>query len=151
MITDFMKRGLLLLGVFLGLLSCKEKLIEPPKDLIPESEMTEILYDLALINGIMTTNPNTLDTYTIETMPYIYEKYGIDSLQFVQSDQYYASVPVIYQRMYQSISDRIETQIAEIDKAREKKNESARARNKRVRDSLKKKTLSTKPAVPVKK
>jgi hypothetical protein len=146
-----MKRGLLLLGVFLGLLSCKEKLIEPPKDLIPEAEMTEILYDLALINGIRTTNPTTLDTYEIETMPYIYEKYDIDSIQFVQSDQYYASVPVIYQRMYQSITDRIEAHIAEIDKARERKNDSARARNKRIRDSLSKKAISTKSPVPVKK
>lgn len=148
---DFMKRGLLLLGIFLGLLACKEKLIEPPKDLIPEAKMTEILYDLALIQGIRTTNPNTLDIYTIETMPYIYEKHGIDSLQFVHSDQYYASVPLIYQRMYQSITDRIEAHIAEIDKAREQKNDSARAKNKRIRDSLSKQALSTKSPVPVKK
>jgi hypothetical protein len=144
-------RGLLVVSICLVLFSCKEKLVEPPEDLIPEAEMTEILYDLALLNGIRTTNPTTLDTYDIETMPYIYEKYEIDSIRFVQSDQYYASVPTIYQRMYQTIAERMEKHIKEIDKAREQKNDSARSRNQRVRDSLSKKSSSTKPPAPEKK
>ena len=148
---NIMKKGLLVLFVFLGLLSCKEKLIEPPQDLIPEAKMTEILYDLALINGIRTTSPTALEKYEIETMPYIYEKYGIDSLQFVQSDEYYASVPAIYQKMYQSLNDRLENHIKEIDKAREQKNDSARARNQRIRDSISKKGTSTTPPVPEEK
>lgn len=133
------------------LLSCKEKLIEPPQDLIPEQEMTEILYDLALINGLRTTNPTALDNYDIKTMPYIYEKHGIDSLRFVTSDQYYASVPSIYQRMYQTLMDRIENHINDIDKLREEKNEKARARNQRVRDSLAEKTPPKKAIVPSEK
>lgn len=127
----------LLMGVLIVFFaSCKEKLIEPPENIIPQAEMTEILYDLALINGARTTNPTLLDNYNIKTMPYIYEKYDIDSLRFVTSDQYYASVPAVYQQMYQKISDRLQQEIKKIDEKRAQKNDSARARNKRVRDSL---------------
>lgn len=144
-------RNVLIIFGFLILLACKEKLIEPPQNLISEQKMTEILYDLALIKGLKTTSARTLDNYQIETMPYIYEKYDIDSLQFVTSDQYYASEPSIYQRMYQTITNRIENQIKEIEKARELKNDSAKARNKRIRDSLSKKNSSISKPVPPKK
>lgn len=130
------KRAILVVLTVLCLGACKEQLIEPPEDLIPQAQMTEILYDLAILNGIRTTSNTLLDKYQIETMPYLYEKYGIDSLRFVKSDQYYASVPAVYQSMYQSIADRLEANIKEIDKEREQKNDSLRARNQRVRDSI---------------
>lgn len=141
---------LYIIGAFFFLVySCKEKLVEPPEDLIPESEMTEILYDLALINGLRSTNATVFEQYEIETMPYLYEKYGIDSLQFIRSDEYYASVPVIYQTMYATIKDRLEDRIDEIDKLRQQKTDSARSRNQSIRDSLKKKPPSAKSSAPV--
>ncbi|MEO0573610.1 MAG: DUF4296 domain-containing protein [Bacteroidota bacterium] len=139
--------------IFFLVFSCKEKLIEPPEDLIPQAEMTEILYDLTLINGLRSINANALDKYSIETMPYLYEKYGIDSLQFIKSDEYYASVPVIYQAMYSTIKERLEDGVKESDRLREQKTDSLRSKNQRVRDSLKKKASSTKSpdSVPSKK
>lgn len=143
-------RGFMGVVIFFLAFSCKEKLIEPPGDLIPQSEMTEILYDLALINGLKSTNRTVLDQYEIETMPYLYEKYGIDSLQFVKSDEYYASVPAIYQSMYSTIKERLDNKIDEIDQLRQQKTDSARSRTKKIRDSLKKKASSTtKTPVPV--
>ncbi|MEM1259156.1 MAG: DUF4296 domain-containing protein [Bacteroidota bacterium] len=126
----------------LFIFSCKEKLIEPPKDLISQAEMMEILYDLALINGLRSTNAAVFDKYDIETMPYLYEKYGIDSLQFVKSDAYYASVPVIYQTMYATVKNRLENRIKEMDQLRKQKTDSVRSKNQRFRDSLRKKTSS---------
>lgn len=142
---------LLIFLVLSILFSCKEKLIEPPSDLISEAEMTEILYDLTMINGLRSTNDRILKRHKIETMPYIYEKYGVDSLQFVHSDQYYASVPEIYQKMYESIQQRIEERIKEMDRIREQKNDSARSKNKRVRDSIRKISDSVSPQTPAKK
>lgn len=135
--------------IFFFAFSCKEKLIEPPENLIPQSKMTEILYDLALINGLRSTNNTVLDQYEIETMPYLYEKYGIDSLQFVRSDEYYASVPAVYQTMYSSIKDRLDARIDEIDELRLQKTDSARARSKKIRDSIKQKVSPVKTPVPV--
>lgn len=145
---NFIRVYVLIVSIFL-VLSCKEKLIEQPEDLIPQAEMTEILYDLALMNGLRTTNPTVLDQYEIETMPYLYEKYGIDSLQFIKSDEYYASVPAIYQTMYSTIQNRLENRIEEIDKQRQQKTDSARSRSKKIRDSIKKEAPSTKSPVPV--
>ncbi len=142
---------LLILVVLSILFSCKEKLIEPPSDLISEAKMTEILYDLALINGLRSTDDRLLKRHEIETMPYIYEKYGVDSLQFVHSDQYYASVPEIYQKMYESIQQRIEEKIKEMNRIREQKNDSARSQNKRVRDSIRKTSNPASPQTPAKK
>lgn len=145
---DFI-RSFMVMVIFFFVFSCKEKLIEPPEDLIPQSKMTEILYDLALINGLRSTNNTVLDQYEIETMPYLYEKYEIDSLQFVKSDEYYASVPAIYQTMYSTIKNRLDARIDEIDELRQQKTDSARSRTKKIRDSLKKKASSTKAPVPV--
>ena len=147
---NFMRTAFLMIGTFL-VFSCKEKLIEPPENLIPQAEMTEILYDLALMNGIRSTNATVLDQYEIETMPYLYEKYGIDSLQFIKSDEYYASVPAIYQTMYSTIQSRLENRIEEIEEQRQQKKDSARSKNEKIRDSLREKAAATKPPVPSKK
>ena len=142
-------RVFILMAVFSFVFSCKEKLIEPPEDLIPQAEMTEILYDLALLNGLKSTNATVLDKYEIETMPYLYKKYEIDSLQFIKSDEYYASVPAIYQTMYSTIQGRLDNKKEEFDKLRQQKTDSARSKSKKVRDSLKKKASSAKSPVPV--
>ena len=138
-------KGVLTVGVICFLVfSCKKKLIEPPEDLIPQAEMTEILYDLALINGLRSTNGSVLKQYEIKTMPYLYNKYGIDSLRFVKSDAYYASVPSIYQTMYTTIQNRLEDKIGEFDKAKQQKTDSLRSRNQYIKDSLTKRPSSAK-------
>ncbi len=133
----------LLIGLGLSVVltvSCKKKLIEPPDDLIPEDKMIEILYDLAVLNGIQSTNPAVIEEYKIETMPYIYDKHEVDSLQFVLSDQYYASVPEIYQSLYQEVEKRLDEQVRAMEEARKQKNDSIKQRTDKVRDSLRKKT-----------
>ena len=129
--------------------SCKEKLIDPPENLIPQADMTELLYDLALINGLRSTNPDLLKQHNIETMPYLYKKYNVDSLQFAKSDEYYASVPTIYQAMYNTVQQRLENQISEIDEQRKRKTDSVRTKNQKTRDSLKNKATSSSPPVHV--
>ena len=116
---------------------CKEKLIDPPEDLIPQDRMTEILYDLAVLNGIKSTSQSVLPNYEIETMPYLYEKYGVDSVQFVKSDQYYASIPQVYQKMYEEIKNKLEDQVKLIDAARKQRNDSIKRTPKKQKDSLK--------------
>ena len=145
---DLTRKLPIVIAIFL-VFACKEKLIEPPQDLIPQSEMTELLYDLALIKGLKSTNDNVLKQYDIETMPYLYEKYGVDSLQFVTSSDYYASVPGIYQNMYTNIQNRLEQHIDEIDEQRKQKTDSLRSNNERVRDSIRKNAASTDAPAPV--
>lgn len=140
------RRFFLMVLAVLAIVSCKEKLIDPPENLISQEEMTEILYDLALIKGLNATNMAMLKKYNIKTMPYLYDKYGIDSLQFVHSDQYYASIPEKYQQMYQTIQEHLENQIKEMDEAREQRSDSLKKRS----DSLRKQTGKIKDSLKAK-
>ena len=107
-------------------LSCNEKTIEKPKDLIPRDQMVEIIYDLAIINAAKKTNSNYLVDNNIEAMPFIYKRYGIDSLQFVKSDIYYASVPAEYEAMYKIVEARIEQEKSVYDNQKTKVSDSVR-------------------------
>ena len=87
-----------IVAIFLGLFfSCNEKVVEKPENLIPEAKMASILYDISLLNAGKIINEGVLNQYDMEPMGYIYDKYGIDSLQFVKSDTYYASIPTVYE------------------------------------------------------
>lgn len=65
--------------------------------------MTDILYDIAVLEGLKQRMPGTP-----ASADYIYKKYGIDSLQLAQNNQYYASDIETYERMYNAVNDRIE-------------------------------------------
>ena len=156
-----MQKDSLLIGRFLKaiffflclmhLVSCAEKVIEPPADLIAKDKMIDILYDLALLNSANSTNPDALKKNSVETMPYLFEKYDIDSVQFSQSDLYYASVPLEYESIYETIQSRLEKEIQVFDEERQQKTEKAREKAAKVRDSLKKLAKTGPPPVLVRK
>ena len=114
---------LICLMVFLG---CNEKTIEKPDNLIPRDQMVEIIYDLAIINAAKKTNPNYLIMHDIEAMPFIYKKYGVDSLQFVNSDIYYASIPQEYEAMYKIVEARLVSEKSEYDENKTKVSDSVK-------------------------
>jgi len=97
-------------GICFLVLSCGNQLMEPPEDLISKEKMADILYDIALINSIDNSHPQVLISKNIKVMDFVFKKYGIDSAQFVQSDRYYASVPVLYEEIYQAVEDQLERQ-----------------------------------------
>jgi len=102
-----MGRYLTLFCCCLLALSCGKKLMEEPENLIPREKMSEILYDMALLDAIDNSYPQVLTENDLKVMEFLYDKYGIDSLQFVQSDLYYASVPAEYQRIYEAVEGRL--------------------------------------------
>ncbi len=112
-------------------ISCAEKLIEQPKNLIPQDKMTAILYDLALLVAAKNTNKTVLIENDIEIMEYLYSKYKIDSIQFVQSDLYYASIPAVYETIYKGVEARLEDEEKQIQDARKQKSDSTINANKK--------------------
>lgn len=131
-----MKRILSVFFILVAGYSCVEKLIEKPEDLIAKEEMTDILFDIALLQAARSTNGSILENNGVEIMPMIYKKYGIDSTQFVQSDLYYASVPLVYQSIYENVESRIEQRRAKLEVERKRENDSIRNRTKNITDSL---------------
>ncbi len=102
-----MRRRYLWMFLTLWLLACADKLIEKPDNLIPRDRMAEILYDMALLNAIDNSHPQVLEENDLEVMEFVYDKYGVDSLQFASSDLYYASVPAEYQKIYEAVEARL--------------------------------------------
>ena len=92
----------------LMLLSCGEELLKKPDNLIQKGTMVDILGDLALINAIKTNDMSVLQDREIDPTDFIFDKYGVDSLQFVASDRYYASLPEVYEEIYMAVADRMQ-------------------------------------------
>jgi len=90
------------------LVSCDKTTVKKPDNLIKEDEMVEILYDLSVLEAIKSQKPAVLDSNSVNSKTYVYEKYKIDSLQFAKSDQYYASDIPNYKKMYEQVSKKIE-------------------------------------------
>ena len=93
---------------FLALLfSCKNDGVKKPSKLIEEEKMVDILYDMSILEAIRSSNPGVLEENSIESRSYIYKKYDIDSLQFLENTTYYASDLKKYRKMYEEVENRI--------------------------------------------
>ena len=85
--------------------------------------MERVLYDIIVLEAMNTFKPKNPDFKSVYGKPYIYKKYGIDSLQLVQSDNYYAKFPRIYTWMYSNIQKRmgkVKDSLTELDKLQRK-------------------------------
>ena len=70
--------------------------------------MVQMLYDLAVINAAKSTNSVVLEDYFESPTSFVFKKYGVDSLQFVHSDLYYASQPLLYESIYKELASKLE-------------------------------------------
>ena len=101
-----------------------------PKDLIAKDKMSDIMYDLYILNAAKGVNRKLLELNGIMPSDYVYDKYGIDSLQFAKSNTYYAYDTEVYT----SIIDKMK---AHLEKDKELY-ENLTEEDQKVEDSLKK-------------
>jgi len=128
------------------LIGCKKELVKEPKRLIDKEKMVDIIYDLSLLDGMKVQDPTLIDSLKISTNQYIYKKYKIDSVQFAQSNIYYAADSKEYEKMYNQVKARIEknkVEITAVVKAKAKKDSLVEVRKKKLKlkkeaDSIKK-------------
>lgn len=133
------------------LFNCKSNAVEKPEKLIEKEVMAAIFYDLYLANAIYSTDAKYFADREVTPAKFVYQKYKIDSLQFAQNDRYYASDVVLYEKLFRSVTEKlqkdkslIDTLIAksppvEVKEVVEKPLNSA----SELRDSLRKKRLLT--------
>lgn len=126
------------------LFSCnKERRPDKPKNLISEAQFSDILFDMFVINSAKGVNKKALEDNGIFPEAYVFKKYNIDSLQFANSNTYYA----FDQEKYQKILDRVQNKVqrekkifeAALEKEEEeqtRKQDSIKALNIKIRDSL---------------
>lgn len=87
--------------------SCQKKSVEKPENLIPKETMVNVIYDFALLQAIKNSHQGILDSNRVEPTTYIYKKHKIDSVQFVKSNEFYASNIKEYEKMYESVNARL--------------------------------------------
>lgn len=131
-----MKQFGVILVVLLAMVSCGEKIMEQPEDLIAKDKMVQILYDFAVINAAKSTNSIVLEDYFESPTSFVLEKYGVDSLQFVQSDRYYASQPLLYEGIYKEVASKLESNKNRMEEARKIDNENRAKESRKIKDSL---------------
>jgi hypothetical protein len=101
--------------------SCAEELIQKPDNLIPQDKMVLIFKELAIINAAKGTNIGKLKDNGIKPTSYLFEKFEIDSAQFVDSDRYYASKPLLYETMYKDVEAKLENQRIQFEAMKKEK------------------------------
>lgn len=101
-----MKKLILLLLFIVA--ACGTQMIDPPERLIEKEKFLDILFDLTLYNGIRNHTTPVFSTQELRIMPYLYSKYDFDSVQFFESNLYYASRGDLYLAMLDTVRARIE-------------------------------------------
>ncbi|HET8753626.1 MAG TPA: DUF4296 domain-containing protein [Salinimicrobium sp.] len=99
-----------ILVIFFLLISCQDiKRTEKPEDLIPKEKMVDIITELYLLNGARTYNKKMLEEKGIDPDEYIRNKYDIDSLQLVRSNNYYAENYEEYEAIYLKVKEKMDS------------------------------------------
>lgn len=106
----------------LFLICCGKPAVEKPSNLIPEDQMIDILYDLSLLDAMKSQSPDKLQQAK-GANDYIYTKYKIDSLQFANSNKYYASDLKEFRKLYEEVNKRLESELKKNEQTGEAKPE----------------------------
>ena len=131
-----MKKIILLLSILVFISACSNKNeIPKPAKPIDKAVMENILYDMALLQALKSFSPEKLTKNSINSKTYIYQKYKIDSLQFVDNNKYFASDIEAYKIMFEKVSNRLQKEKSQIDTILSKE---LKIKNKKSQDSLKK-------------
>ncbi|PWB25862.1 DUF4296 domain-containing protein [Flavobacterium sp. HTF] len=128
-----MKNFVLIILVLFLSVSCKKDLVKEPKRLIEKEKMIDIMYDLSILEAIKYQNPLSVDSIDTNQKKFVLQKYKVDSLQFAQSNIYYASDYDTYKDMFDEIAKRLEKNQKKADslvKIEEKKAAKEKKKNK---------------------
>ena len=144
-----MKKIILFFIVLIVLIGCQKDLVKEPKNLIEREKMVNIMYDLSLLESMKVDNSTLLDSFKNNSNQYIFKKYKIDSVQFAQSNIYYAADYKEYEKMYNQVKVRLDnekTKVTSMIRAKAKKEmlkEKAKKRlkTKKEADSIKRAKL----------
>jgi hypothetical protein len=135
-----MKRIFALLFLLIFSASCQPNIKpEKPQGLIPEAEMSNVLYDMFVINSAKGINRKLLEVNGVVPEKYILEKYKIDSTQFAQSNNYYAHDLEAYKAIIEKVKERINTEKTVFEAINKKEKEAADRRKDSIKAAKQKK------------
>jgi hypothetical protein len=112
-----MKKLAALFLLFAILISCQKPAVSKPDNLIDEEVMVDIMYDVSVLEAMKSQKAFVLEANKINPNTYIYKKYKIDSLQFANSDKFYASDIKKYKEIFDKVNKRMEEKMERLKKA----------------------------------
>ncbi|MRT16263.1 DUF4296 domain-containing protein [Vitellibacter sp. q18] len=106
-------------AVFFG--ACQDvKQPERPENLIPKEKMVDILTEAYLNNAARSIDNKTILENGIQMDSILFKNFGIDSLQLVKSNAYYAADVNAYMEIFQKVEAKLNAMQKETDSIREK-------------------------------
>ena len=103
-------KSILVLLLLVWFTSCQDvKKPEMPNDLISQDKMVDILTDVYISNASRNVNHKLIKKRGLQLDSIIYNKYEVDSLQFVVSNAYYSSDLEIYEGLLTKVQGRLQT------------------------------------------
>lgn len=103
-----MKRFFYLIIISIVFYACKPGI---PKDIIQPSKMQDVLLDIHIVDGYVSTLPGTDTAKKVGASYYkgVFKKFDIDSALYNQSINYYYKHPDLMKKMYDSIAVKLTT------------------------------------------
>jgi len=137
----YKKQQLLYLLMTLMLVSCYDvQKPEKPDDLISEDKMVDVLVETVIMSSAKGINKRELENKGILPDSFIYKKHKIDSLQFVNSNNYYAYDIENFNQIYTRVKDSLEAlrlHYKEVQKKEEKSKKKLPVKDKKLKAILK--------------
>ncbi|HSP12052.1 MAG TPA: DUF4296 domain-containing protein [Salegentibacter sp.] len=92
---------------------------EKPDNLIAEDKMVEVLTEISIMTSARNFNKRKFESTGIKPEVYIYEKFGIDSLQFERSSDFYAANYDQYENIYSRVKENLQVMKVKLDSIRD--------------------------------
>ncbi len=114
-----MKQIIVFILVTLSIIGCQDvKNPEKPKNLITKDKMVAILTETYLVNAARSVDNKSMVTKGINLDSLVYKKFGVDSLQFVESNDFYAADVNVYREIFQDIETKLSIKQQKMDSIR---------------------------------
>ena len=114
-----MKYWLIFILAF-SMVSCQNvKYPEKPKNLIPKDKMAEVLTEAYLANAARSIDNKSMLANGALIDSLLYAKFGIDSLQFLKSNDYYATNVNAYMEIFEKVEANLIRYEGNLDSIRE--------------------------------
>lgn len=114
-LTEQMKKisYIIFLGIFF--MGCTSNtIIKKPDHLIPKDQMVDLLTDLLIASGAENIKNIDLER-NVNYFPLVFEKYGIDSTRFKESNYYYTSKIDDHEEILKKVDERLKAMKKKLD------------------------------------
>lgn len=116
-----MKHSIVFIVFVLTFFSCQDvNQPEKPENLIAKDKMIDILMETYLDNAARSIDNKSITSKGIKMDSMVYKNFGIDSLQFVKSNAYYAADVNVYMEIMGEVEARLTAKQQKMDSIWEK-------------------------------